>query len=457
MIKSNKFFLLLLCLFSFAFFTHVAQASSISVPQIVNVTENETYGFARPVVAGVVAANNEVLVYIDGALFGVAKIQNKNQSVANFYYRTAVNFPAGEHHIQVAARSLTDNVVSPLSQEVKFVVPQLTAPTVVNPSENIFLVNKAVVIKGLTQSGNIIQIYIDEAYSGTVVAGKSVSGVAGFSYQTQELNYGYHSVKTVAQDAQGAKNATSTSVIFRVAMHQPAPTIVKAIANRADVARPFIVGLAKNDSSLDVYIDGKFDGFFKVTNDKSGTANFAYQPKKGLIQGSHKIIFALHGISRSDDTVSGVFYFNVVGKVKIPAIASGVKINKVVKTGNGIVITVAENNVKTKKSITVKKDNNKAIVPKIDQKVSVAKNISTTTKANIDKGDKQKNVVTEGLINEKKQQQSSVKPGSIIFILFVLGFIGWIVWVNKEIIKEKRNNEVEVKNEELKNNQENKK
>ena len=60
------------------------------------------------------------------------------------------------------------------------------------------------------------------------------------------------------------------------------------VQNASELAKnPFVIGLAKNDSSIRVYVDHNLDGQFKVENHQSGTANFAYQPSSPLTEGAH--------------------------------------------------------------------------------------------------------------------------------------------------------------------------
>lgn len=70
----------------------------------------------------------------------------------------------------------------------------------------------------------------------------------------------------------------------------PAPTLLSP-ANGSDTlqTKPLITGLAKNDSLVKVFIDGKLNGQFDVKNHASGTANFAYTPFLHLKPGVHEV------------------------------------------------------------------------------------------------------------------------------------------------------------------------
>ncbi len=64
---------------------------------------------------------------------------------------------------------------------------------------------------------------------------------------------------------------------------------------------------------------------------------------------------------------------------------------------------------------------------------------------------KQKQAVNKGksgMVDESKEMQGKLKWNLIIFILFLIAVIVWIFWVNRELIKEKReqNKKTEEKN-----------
>ncbi len=70
----------------------------------------------------------------------------------------------------------------------------------------------------------------------------------------------------------------------------PAPTLLSPTNGSATLqTKPLITGLAKNDSLIKVFIDGKLNGQFEVENHASGAANFAYTPFLHLKPGAHEV------------------------------------------------------------------------------------------------------------------------------------------------------------------------
>lgn len=79
----------------------------------------------------------------------------------------------------------------------------------------------------------------------------------------------------------------------------PAPTLL-GINTDHMVAQPLITGVTFNNTTVDVYIDGVFNGHAQVKDDPSGVASFAYVPFLPLTPGDHTV----YTVARSlDQTV----------------------------------------------------------------------------------------------------------------------------------------------------------
>ncbi|MBU4331867.1 hypothetical protein KKD19_06115 [Patescibacteria group bacterium] len=68
------------------------------------------------------------------------------------------------------------------------------------------------------------------------------------------------------------------------------PTVLSVVeASRHTANKPLIAGVTVNDTTVDVYIDGIFNGRAEVGNHESGTANFSYYPFLNLKPGQHTL------------------------------------------------------------------------------------------------------------------------------------------------------------------------
>jgi len=78
----------------------------------------------------------------------------------------------------------------------------------------------------------------------------------------------------------------------------PAPTTLSPLnGNLTHNSQLYITGVTHNDTLVDVYIDGTYNGRAEVINDISGTAHWSYKPFLALKYGEHTI----YTVARSQD------------------------------------------------------------------------------------------------------------------------------------------------------------
>lgn len=264
-----------------------------------------------------------------------------------------------------------------------------TAPKILSVAGGI-LKNKPI-IEGAADIGSFIHIYIDGAYNG-----KTDILTAGlFSYSPYlNLNAGEHSVWAIAENEASAKSGLSNIFKFTIEPGIPAPTLFTPAINKNNPSHPFIVGVAKNDLTIKIYVDNKYDGEFKVENHESGTASFSYQILQNRGAGAHSAYAVATDNNGENSQSSNTVNFQTAD---LPAANEG----KV----DGTRENTEEKNVN---GVKIENDSDEAIAEDKETK-----------------GDDE---------NEK-----NISSGLIIFILFLLGIIGWIIWVNRELVKEKMN------------------
>ncbi|MEA3463744.1 MAG: hypothetical protein U9R14_01570 [Patescibacteria group bacterium] len=415
------------CLIGLLFFviTNQTHAQTIDAPTIIDIKQQN---LAKFLILGLTPAETEVLIYINGSYIGLADINQSGNKTDNFYYEHDIALPESVYKIMAVARDKTSLVLSPLSIEYDFIVPSLPAPTMIKPNKDTITGKVKPLIKGLTVSGSFVRIYIDGIYNGKTNIVTHKSGTANFAYQPfLNLSHGWHIVWAVAEDEVGRKSDKFSNVLnFKIEKSMPAPTLfTPVINNKTKYNRPFIVGLAKNNSLIRVFIDHKLDGQFQAVNHESGAADFAYLPFQPLTKGDH-LVYTIATDSRDKESRwSNIIYFTV----KQPAIAQAIQ--------EEAIETVAEIKepeslreepaavISSKKGIVEEADKGKDEI--IDQK------IQKLIKQGIEE-----EKVDAGFINEGKEKQGKLNFNMIIFIVFLLGIIAWIFWVNRELIKERR-------------------
>lgn len=337
----------------------------------------------------------------------------------------------------------------------------LPAPTLIAPDRTTITAKTRPLIIGLAESGSLVKIFIDGVYNGKTEILNNESNTANFAYKPfLNLSRGRHEVYAMAEDNAGRVSRPSEILLFNIELPMPAPTMLKPVVNKnTSLNRPFIVGLAKNDSKIRVYIDKKYNGEFKVKNHPSGTANFAYKPVEPLERGNH-LVYAVAVDKRGKQSAwSNIVYFST----KSSAIAESAqaeksdtvaKIEEPKETAkiNSLAPVISE----TSGAVEEISEKEAAVQPRSEEAV---KKLSQQDQAGLEKikslaGDNtgEKAKIGRGMINEDKSNQGKLKLSLTLFILFLVGVVVWLLWVNRELVKERRaQNEVEEKAEKEKN------
>ena len=195
----------------------------------------------------------------------------------------------------------------------------LPAPIIISPNEQSVIGTPKPKIIGLAKSGAEVVVYIDNKYNGQTGVLTHPSGTANFTYTPfLNLEAGWHEAEVFIQDEKGHKSLSKFSR-FKVEEYYPAPILYKPVVNSSTTPdKPLIVGLAKNDSRIQIFIDKVLYGEFAVQNHPSGTANFAYQPFLSLGPGDH-LVYAVAIDSRGKKSP----WSNLMSlKVRIPQISA---------------------------------------------------------------------------------------------------------------------------------------
>lgn len=414
-------------------------------PTITNVNQaNEKE--ARPLITGLTKKNTDVLIYIDGTYQGLAHINKAASNINNFYFQPVFPLSDGEHKIFAIARDRTSVVLSPRSEVWTFTVKPLPAPTLIAPNEKTVTAKVKPLIIGLTRSETLVHIFIDGVYNGKTKILTDASGTANFAYKPfLNLSRGWHQVWAIAEDKDGRKSGRSNILNFQIEAPLPAPVLFPPVVNsRTNFRQPFIVGVAKNDVIIRVFIDHQLNGEFKVKNNPSGTASFAYRPFLPLTDGPHLVYTTAVDSRGKESSWSNIVYFQIVPTrhpmiSKEAAIEARSEEEKIKVKGMEVKYetlseeqpisekqSIKEKDLKTEKVTEATTTEKESAVSK-DQELKEILAATTTEKE-----------AESGLLNETKERQSKLRLNLIIFILFLVAVIGWILWINRELIKEKQ-------------------
>jgi len=316
------------------------------------------------------------------------------------------------------------------------------APTLIAPDQTVATAKLKPPITGLSKSGSLVKIYIDGVYNGKTQILNHPSGTANFVYLPfLNLSRGSHQVYAVAEDSDGKLSLQSSILNFKIELPLPAPTILKSVVNKnSSNSRPFIVGLAKNDLKIKVYIDKKYQGEFTVKNHPSGTANFAYRPVVALARGNHLIYTVAVDQRGKESSWSNIVNF----ASKNSAIAQAAQekqteaIGKLDEFKSAPEIESGAPEI-SKSSGELEEQVDASAQPTALEKLNSKKQeISEEIKNFIATSTQAKTKIAKGMINESRDNQSKLKLSVVLFILFFVAVIAWLLWVNRELIKERQ-------------------
>jgi len=197
--------------------------------------------------------------------------------------------------------------------------PAPPAPTLVAPANSSHTVKTKPLITGLTKNNTWVKVFIDGTFNGQFKATNHPSGTANFAYAPfLNLKPGWHEVYVQSMDTVGQASLSSATLRFFVEYPYPTPTLFTPVINEDTTAqRPWIVGVAHNDSLIKVYIDSQLNGQLMVKNGISGTGSFAYRTFYPITAGRHTAFVIAVDPSGKESRASGVIEFNIAAPVAV--------------------------------------------------------------------------------------------------------------------------------------------
>lgn len=135
-------------------------------------------------------------------------------------------------------------------------------------------------LAGETRNDTLVNIYIDGQLAGAakVVNGPLLTGYFTFRV-TEHLLSGDHVVKAMAVDQYHPENSNQSTEFNLRIIPFPSPTLFAVQENSQ--GQLVISGVAKNDSTIRIYADGKLATTFIATNHPSGTTSFTWTTNNG--------------------------------------------------------------------------------------------------------------------------------------------------------------------------------
>lgn len=219
-------------------------------------------------------------------------------------------------------------VISLLLPNVTFAsgVKLPATPTLLTPKAGSFSSEVKPLITGLTQNNTQVAVYIDNVYNGQATVKNGAKDTASFAYRPfLNLKPGWHKIKVKAQNqTQKLESPVSAEQSFYVEYPLPAPVLKAAVVNsETNWQKPWLTGVATNNTSVKVYIDGQYNGLAQVKNGSASVGTFAYKPFLALAAGNHTCYTVAQDSHGKQSSRSETLTF----KVTAPVTASAVKKN----------------------------------------------------------------------------------------------------------------------------------
>lgn len=181
----------------------------------------------------------------------------------------------------------------------------VAAPTLIMPADGAYTESQSPWITGLAPADTRVAVYIDDVFNGYADVVATTDETLSFAYQPfHPLEHGEHTVKVRAEDVEAGTRSTVTQAHTLVVEHElPAPTVLgRVIDQDSSWTQPWIVGVAPAGVTVEVWIDGVFNGYATVSESESGTGHFAYKPFLPLTAGKHEVTVRSK-TERADDSM----------------------------------------------------------------------------------------------------------------------------------------------------------
>ena len=165
----------------------------------------------------------------------------------------------------------------------------VSAPTILSPQSNEITTAKPI-ITGVSFNDTLIEIFIDGAHAGNIQTTNDLSGTGNFAWQVREpLIPGRHAflVRAVNAKTQEKSLFSTTKTITLIPFGTPTLRLLDGLT----LGKPFtfVEGVAHNNSTVHLFIDGALVDSFKLGADESGSVGFKFTLSKPLFSGKHTL------------------------------------------------------------------------------------------------------------------------------------------------------------------------
>lgn len=254
---------------------------TLILPDSITLTKAFTY------IDGVAHNNSTIHIFIDGLLTDTFSLGEHPSGAVGFHYVLKNPLAYGTHTIYLQAEDASGRLSIPTSLRTIRIV-DFPKPTILEPLNKTKTVESRPEITGVAFNDSRIRIYVDGILNGETRVVNNSSGVGHFAYTvSQELpKWTSHTITAVADDEKGRTSQQSNSVEIAIKEYYIPPTLLSITARGSN---PSISGVAHNDSTVSIFVDGKKNTTIKPSNHPSGTLYFNVKLEQPINYGTHRI------------------------------------------------------------------------------------------------------------------------------------------------------------------------
>lgn len=402
---------------------------TLFLPDFVTLTKAFTY-------IDVVAHNNSIIhIFIDGLRTETFTPGEHASGAVGFHYVLKNPLPSGMHTIYLQAEDGSGRLSLPTSLRTIRIV-DFPKPTILEPLNKTKTVETKPEITGVAFNDSQIRIYVDGALNGKTRVVNNPSGVGRFAYTiaTALPKWTSHTITAVADDKKGRTSQQSNSVEIAIQEYYIPPTLLAITARGSN---PSISGVAHNDSTISIFVDGKKNTTIKPVNHPSGTLYFDVKLEQPINYGTHRISSIAFDSQNKPSMLSNTLWY----AYKNP--------NQTEKTTPPAVAPEQSTPATPKESTSTKSD---GVKPSLEGKISTSDDDQSKTSLS-EEGKNQPNENAENPKNEIQPKDEPATPESsapteatatnwplVLGIILLIGlaflFIVWYLGQKRKLINE---------------------
>ncbi len=236
---------------------------------------------------GVAHQNSSIHIYIDDTAVETFEVGEHQSGAVGFSHTLKTPLRNGEHAILLKAEDESGRF-SLASKPKKIRIVDFPAPTILMPISGSETIIDTPLVSGIAFNESKVKIFVNGREDGEIAVKNTPSGIGTFSYAiVNPIPRGQSfTVYALAYDKKGRISNKSNHADSRIAHYYIPPTLF-AVSGKSGT--PLVTGVAHNDSTIAIFVDGKRDSTITPDNHPSGTLYFEARIQTPLSSGAHRI------------------------------------------------------------------------------------------------------------------------------------------------------------------------